>query len=305
MLSTVFYWTLNMSIIGAVTGAFVLALRRIRAIPRQIIYFLWIIPLIRLWIPIAFSNKYSLMTLLAGLGARTIAVSGSEGEPSLTTMNSVQAAESYNPIVYGNNTLRLIFAVGSAVWAVIFAVLLITMLIMYHRAKAQAGDSVHLYKNIYESNQITSPAVYGVFRPKIMVPGGMTSQDLSYAVLHETAHITRGDNFFRLTAIFTACFHWFNPMVWIFLRYCLADMELACDEKVMAKLDEKERKLYAASLLNCLAPTGKLLFSSPFGGAKIKIRIENILSYTKLTAAACVCFVLLLAAIAVALLTNA
>lgn len=294
-----------MSIIGTVTGLIVLGLRRIRAIPRQIAYFLWIIPFIRLWIPIAFSNKFSLMTLLSKLGARTVAVSGNANDLSLTTMNTVKAAESYNPIVYGNNTLRLIFAVGAAVWTVVFAVLLMTLLLMYHRAKAQTGDSLHLYKNIYESDRITSPAVYGVFRPKIIVPKGMPVQDLSYAVLHETAHISRGDNFFRCAALLTACFHWFNPMVWIFLKYYLADMELACDAKVMTKLDEKERRQYAASLLNCLAPVGKLLFVSPFGGAKIKMRVENILSYTKLTAAACVCFVLFLTAIAVALLTNA
>lgn len=294
-----------MSIIGAVTGLVVLGLRRIRAIPRQFACFLWIIPLIRLWIPIAFSNKYSLMTLLSRLGVRTVAVGSNGNDLPLTAMNAVKAAESYNPIVYGSNTMGLIFTVGSAVWVVVFAVLLITLLLMYHRANAQTGDSVHLHKNIYESDRITSPAVYGVFRPKIIVPKGMSIQDLSYAVLHETAHISRGDNFFRIAAIFTACFHWFNPMVWIFLKYYLADMELACDEKVMAKLDKKERRLYAASLLNCLAPVGKYLFSSPFGGARIKVRIENILSYTKLTAAACVCFVILLATIAVALLTNA
>lgn len=305
MLSAVFYWILNMSIIGAVTGLIVLGLRRIRAIPSQIVYFLWIIPFIRLWIPIAFTNQYSLMSLLSRLGARTVAVGDNGKDLSLTTMNTVKAAESYNPIIFENNTLRLIFTIGAVVWATVFAALLLVLLIMYHRAKAQTGDSVHLYKNVYESNRITSPAVYGVFRPKIIVPKGMPSQDLSYAVLHETAHISRGDNFFRCAALLTACFHWFNPMVWIFLKYYLADMELACDAKVMAKLDEKERKLYAASLLNCLAPVGILVPASPFGGAKIKVRIENILSYTKLTAASCVCFMLLLAAIAVVLLTNA
>ena len=294
-----------MSIIGAVTGLAVLGLRRIRAIPRQFAYVLWIIPLIRLWIPIALSNKYSLMTLLSRLGARTVAVGSSGNDLSLTAMNAVKAAETYNPIIFGNNTLRLVFAVAAVVWVTVFAAMLVMLLIMYSTAKAQTGDSVHLYENVYESDRITSPAVYGVFRPKIIVPQGMPAQDLSYVVLHETAHILRGDNFFRCAALLTACFHWFNPTVWIFLKYFLTDMELACDARVMAKLDENERKLYAASLLNCLAPVSHLLFASPFGGAKIKIRIENILSYTKLTAAACVCFVLLLAAIAVALLTNA
>ena len=68
-------------------------------------------------------------------------------------------------------------------------------------------------------------------------------------------------------------------------------MELACDAKVLKGLNEYQTKEYALTILNCAS--GKPFFASAFGGAKTKVRIENILLYTKLTVFSSLCFAIL------------
>jgi beta-lactamase regulating signal transducer with metallopeptidase domain len=101
----------------------------------------------------------------------------------------------------------------------------------------------------------------------------------------------------------TACVHWFNPLTWTFLKYFFTDMELACDAKVLKCLDERQTKEYARTILACA--DRKAFFASAFGGAKTKVRIENILSYKKLTLLSSLCFAALAAVIAVIIITNA
>jgi len=305
MLAAAFYWILNMSILGSITGLFVLGLRQIKVFPRRFTYAFWVIPLIRLWLPVLISNKFSLMAMLAKLGVRTVRAGVDARDLPFTSMNTIKAAESYHPFVFETNVLQMIFSIGAVIWLTVFLSLLLVMLFLYSFTKKETRNAVHLYSSIYESDRITSPAVYGIIRPRILVPAGMNPQELSFAVMHENAHIRRCDNLIHCVALVTACFHWFNPLVWVFLKYSFADMELACDEKVMKNLDETGRRQYAASLLNCLAPAGSNLFTASFGGAKIKMRIENILSYRKLTTVSSMVFFILAAAIAVALLTNA
>jgi beta-lactamase regulating signal transducer with metallopeptidase domain len=90
---------------------------------------------------------------------------------------------------------------------------------------------------------------------------------------------------------------------WIFLKYFFEDMELACDARVLRKLDERQTKEYAGAILECAA--GKTFFASAFGGARTRLRLENILSYNKLTLLSSLCFAALVAAIVVVLITNA
>ena len=101
----------------------------------------------------------------------------------------------------------------------------------------------------------------------------------------------------------TVCVHWFNPLAWLFLKLLFADLELACDEAVLRKCNAEQRKEYAHTLLSAVERTN--VFASSFGGAKIRMRVENILSYKKLSALSATGMVALLIAIAYILLTNA
>ena len=116
-------------------------------------------------------------------------------------------------------------------------------------------------------------------------------------------HIRRRDNLWRVVAVITACVHWFNPLCWLFVKWFFADMELACDARVLKTMGESTAKAYVSALLRCAA--GRSYFASAFGGAKTRVRIERILSYRKLTIVSGAAFGLLIAAICFVLMTNA
>ena len=304
MIGEIFYWVLNVSILGSAAGLIVLVLRRIRVLPRFGVYLLWALPFVRLWMPVGLASKYSLLTLVSQYATKTIIVGESApGSPGFSMTNSVQAAESYFPIIYKSDLLKMVFSIAGMVWVLMAAAAVLCNVILYVITKSTLKDAKHTKGNIYISDKVLSPAVYGIFSPKIILPATVSTADINYILEHERIHIRRLDNLWRVIAVITSCVHWFNPLVWVFLKYFLTDMELACDAGVLKKLDEGGKKTYAAALLSCSA--GKTYYASAFAGAKTKLRIENILSYKKLTLASGMCFAVFFTIIVIAVMTNA
>lgn len=314
-MDAVFYWLLNMSILATAVGLIVLLIRKIRPIPRRVIVFLWAIPLVRFWVPFGFSSKYSLLSLLPRYAVRTVPITAlvAQGQGFLDVIPSEKPvvmtnigrwAISYRPMTYKVDLLADVFDYASFVWAVIAAAVLITLTLIYFVTKAELRGAKRMYDNVYSSQKITSPAVYGILRPRIIIPEHLRdAEGLDLILLHEKRHIRRGDNFWRLLAFITAAIHWFNPFVWIFLKCFLSDVELACDESALAKLPREKQKAYALELLN--VQQSKTVFASAFGGAKIRTRIEHIISYKKMTVFSALLFAAFVVAVAYMLLTNA
>lgn len=302
-MSEVFYWLFNMSIAASLAGITVVLLRLIKKIPRRVIVILWLIPLLRFWLPVGIGGKYGLMSLLSRFTTRTVTVL--EKVPGNYTMtNYAMAANSYFPITYKVDLLSDLFNVASYIWAGIAAALIIVASIVIVTTASTYKDAEHLRNNIYCSYKVSSPFVYGIFRPRIIVSASVTdSSDLDLIILHEQRHIRRLDNLWRLIAFLTAAAHWFNPLVWVFLRLYLTDAEIACDESVLSKLPDGEHRHYALALLNM--QERKTVFVSSFGGATLWTRIEHIMSFKRLTFVSAVGFCILAAAIAYILLTNA
>jgi beta-lactamase regulating signal transducer with metallopeptidase domain len=301
MLQEVFYWVFNMSITATVTGIIVMLIGKIKRIPHRFAYILWIIPFLRMWLPAGLGSKYSLMSLISKVTIKTIVIY--ESTETFTMTNSVMAAKSYFPITYKINLLENLFNIASLIWIIISAAILIVLGVLYIITKRELRDALNLRDNIYLSDKVTSPAVYGIFHPKIILPAGFKNKELTYIIAHENAHIRNIDNLWRIIAFITVAFHWFNPFAWIFLKRFLIETELACDERVLTKFGESEKKTYALALVDCIE--NKSVFASAFGGAKIRVRIDSILSYKKLSFFSAICFIALAAAIAYVLLTNA
>lgn len=305
MLSDVFYWLLNMSITGIFTGIIILLLRQIKRIPRRICHILWLLPFLRLVLPFGLSHRYSIMNLLNKLSTRTriIHLTPPDASFNVSMTNHMAFAENYFPIVHKTNLLKDVFNVTSLIWVIIAVSALLTVFVLYFITKSEIKDARHLRDNIYISDKLLSPAIFGILRPRIIFPEYMSEANTEFILLHEKTHLKRGDNLFRIIAIIICCFHWFNPFIWLFLKFYLEDMELSCDELVLQKCGQDKKKEYAAALIEC--EENKMLFASAFGGAKIRIRIKNILSYKKLTLFSGLCFLALIIAIAATLLTNA
>lgn len=226
MVAEVFYWVLNMSILGSIAGLIILLLRRIKRLPRFCVYLLWLAPLFRLWLPLSVSGRYSLMSLISQFATKTVVIYDPSGLPPVVMSNFTLAAKDYFPIVYKTNVLESAFNISGFVWIVVFCALIIAAALLYYFTKSEIKSAVHISGNVYRCASVASPAVYGVFRPKIIIPENVSKESLKYILLHENVHLKRKDNLLRCIAVVTACIHWFNPLAWLFLKYALEDMEL-------------------------------------------------------------------------------
>jgi uncharacterized protein (TIGR03435 family) len=96
---------------------------------------------------------------------------------------------------------------------------------------------------------VPGPMTCGVIRPVILLPmdaDGWDADDLRRAVLHELAHVRRGDWASQWTARVVAGCYWFHPMVWVAWRQLSLEAERACDDAV---LDRSDAAAYADQLV--------------------------------------------------------
>lgn len=297
-----------MSVSGTIVGLAVTALRQIKKIPRSFIYVLWSVPLFRFIFPISFGFEYSLVGFLKRLCNRIVFVPLSPDEIpyanfiNVSTANYIAAASEYFPIEYATNYYKVIFDTFCIVWAVGALILAGLISFIYFRSKFELSGAVHLKGNMYLSDKVNSPTVLGIIRPRIIFSKPLSAQISDIIIKHETVHIRRLDNLWRVVAVFTCCVHWFNPMAWLFLKLFLEDMEVSADEAVLRKMNGCERKKYARALLEYADK--KTVFFSEFGGAKTKLRIQRIMTYKRMTVISVICLAALTLAIIVVLITN-
>lgn len=301
MLSEVFYWLLNMSIAALPAGMVLLLLRRVRRLSRSVIYALWVVPFLRLVMPVGLPFRYSLQNLLSDL-TNAVVVAPADLPLHATASNSIGAAATYDPFTYKTEQLATLFSVAGAVWAIVACSCLLTAVTLYCLARREWRDATPLENGVYRSDKVTSPAVVGILRPRILLPPYLREEDLPFVLMHERVHQRRWDNLWRAAAVAIGCVHWFNPLAWVFLKCFLTDMELSCDEAVLRRCGEEQKHNYARALLDCAEK--RSLFVSAFGGAKLRVRIENILSYKRMGWLSTAFLAAFAAALAVILLTN-
>lgn len=151
-------------------------------------------------------------------------------------------------------------------------------------------------ERIAEVDGIGAPFLWGLFRPVIYLPAGMKEKEKNYIIAHEKCHRRRKDHIVKLLICGGTILHWFNPLVWLAYSLCSRDMEISCDEEVLARSEENIRKAYAESLLKYAAKqNGYMIKPLTFGEPSVKSRIRNVLQYKKkgaaisALAALCVC----------------
>ncbi len=138
--------------------------------------------------------------------------------------------------------------------------------------------------NIYYVQDIATPMVFGVIKPRIFLPVDLEKTNLFYVLSHEKMHIKRGDHILKMAAYVVCILHWFNPLIWVAYRMLGDDIEMACDEAVVRGIGEEKKKEYANALLVAAegkAAGGKRIFVAPicFDEGNVKSRIKNILKY--------------------------
>lgn len=125
---------------------------------------------------------------------------------------------------------------------------------LLEQCRAHAGVRRHV--RLFESAEVPAPAVLGWLSPVLLLPPGMAGRldasQLRHVFLHELAHVRRHDILANWLATLAQALHWFNPFVWLALRAMRADMEQACDARVLRWLPAKERSSYGRTLIDLL-----------------------------------------------------
>ena len=98
-----------------------------------------------------------------------------------------------------------------------------------------------------------SPAVCGLFKPIILVPSALlkklSREKLKAVLIHELAHIKRGDIWVNLLQTMLQIVYFYNPLVWIANAMVRRVREQAVDEMVLVTL-RPETKSYSNMLID-------------------------------------------------------
>jgi beta-lactamase regulating signal transducer with metallopeptidase domain/protocatechuate 3,4-dioxygenase beta subunit len=109
----------------------------------------------------------------------------------------------------------------------------------------QTAKKFHLRKlpEVVLSGHIASPAVFGTFRPVLVLPAAtihhLSHNRTEHILLHELAHIKRGDLIVNTFYTLLQIVYWFNPLLWLVRRRLHHLRELCCDATVARILRDK------------------------------------------------------------------
>lgn len=134
---------------------------------------------------------------------------------------------------------------------------------------------------IFASFMLLEPGVFGIFRPVLLLPEGITGrltpEQLEAILAHELSHVRSRDNLAAAIHMIVEAVFWFYPLVWWLGARLVAERERACDEAVCAQ--GCRPAVYAEAILDIC----KYYLESPLAcaagvtGADLKKRIEQIM----------------------------
>ena len=309
-MSEIFLKIINMSISASYIVLAVLLLRLLlKKAPKWIPVVLWGIVAVRLVCPFSIESVLSLMPSSEVVSPDIMMDRTPEINTGIPVLNQV-----INPVISGSftpnpgtsaNPLQLWIPTFAVIWIIGMVALLIYTVISFAKVKRKIGTAVLLRDNIYQSENVVSPFVLGIIKPKIYLPFGMNEKDMEHVVAHEMAHIRRKDHLSKPLGFLLLTLHWFNPLMWLGYVLLCRDIELACDEKVIKELDHNARADYSEALLTC-SVNRRMIAACPlaFGEVGVKNRVKSVLSYKKPAFWLLIVALVACVAVAVCFLTN-
>lgn len=299
LLADTFTYIFNMSMTSCyVILAVVLIRFLICKMPKKYSYLLWSVVGFRLAVPISFKSALSIFSLgifdmsgvynefsdtldymdhingsLSRLPSVNVGITGTED----TIYNGIMNFEAQDspPIIM---TFQEIF---SKIWLTVMILLVLYGLVTYIFLKLKMSKAILKKDNIFESEYISSPFILGIIFPKIYIPLGLDEKTYKYVIAHEKCHLARYDYYVKAFAYILLAMHWFNPLCWLAFKLMSKDMEMSCDERVLAEHTDI-KKDYSKALLS-FAVESKAYAVTPlcFSENNVKKRIVNVLKFKK------------------------
>lgn len=293
---------INLSIKGSLVIGIVLVLRlALKKAPKVFSYSLWAIAFVSLILPFSIKSSLAFTNFLPGdlaikseVETRDNFIKVQETQENNNVIAEIKGREENLQAISPSENARTLENSSTNsknlakeeiyfyIWLSGVSVLVITSCLSTFKLKKKLKDSKQVDENVYENDGIQTAFVFGLLKPKIYLPRGLSPEEEKYIKKHEQVHIERLDHLWKFLAFIVTLVHFFNPLVWLAYYLMGLDMELSCDEKVIKDLGHEIKKDYSKSLL-AFSTGRKILTASPlaFGENNTKTRIKNILIYKK------------------------
>lgn len=201
--------------------------------------------------------------------------------------------------------LRGVSLFANVLWPVGILVMLLYAGVSYLRIHKKTKETMPLSDNVFLCDHTATPFILGIFRPRIILPSSIRPEEAEHVIAHEKAHLKRLDHIWKPLGFVLLSFYWFNPVLWIAYIYLCKDIELACDERVIQRMDTNEIKSYSSTLLHYSISRKTVSFCPlAFGEVHVKKRIKNVLHYKRPAFWVMLLAVVSCIAVAICFLTN-
>lgn len=293
----------QLSLTGSLFALAVMLVRIIfRKAPKWLFCLLWGVVALRLICPISIESNFSLIPdrlasgqILSNVGSDYV------GEVDIIYENNAgysNAVEAGRQPIYSDNGYYVVtdkdsydapVTVGEAVYPILSWIWLAGMVLMlsytavsYALLKRKMEEATLLRDNIWQCEQVDSPFVLGILKPRIYLPYQISDSDMGNVISHEQAHIHRKDHWWKPIGFLLLSVHWFNPVMWMAYILLCRDIEAACDEKVIKHMEKDEIRAYSTALLHCSVHRRRIAACPlAFGEVGVKERIKRVMSYKK------------------------
>ncbi|WP_141522902.1 M56 family metallopeptidase [Bacillus wiedmannii] len=285
-----FDWLIETSLMASILVGFILCIKilfRNKLTPRWQ-YMLWIVLMIRLFLPWSPDSSYSIYSLLSYRSSVSEVIpKNMPSTESIVNIESDRTVESNSKMVTKTSepevevsseqqTTFSLYKIALYVWlAGIIVLAFITFLTnrrLYSYIKKQPDITDEQVVTVFNrckqsmkikkavslrlSGKIASPTVFSFFRPKVLLSKKhmkvLNEQQLQYVFYHELAHIKRNDVAVNWIMYSLILLNWFNPILW-YAYFCMReDQELACDAYALTFIDKEEQIAYGHTIITLL-----------------------------------------------------
>jgi len=310
-MSGIFLKLLNLSISASWLVLVVLALRLVlKRAPKWVNVLLWGMVALRLMLPFSIESALSLIPSAETLSSEVVrfdpAPTITSGVTIIDNAVNPSLSESFAAAPLASvNPLYVWTYLAGWVWLIGLAAMLAYALVSYLRLRRRVSASIPLRENIYVCDEVPSPFILGIVRPRIYLPSALDEAQRGSVLSHERAHLARRDHWWKPLGYALLAVYWFNPLLWLAYTLLCRDIELACDERVLRGMDAGQVKDYSSALLACSVPR-RMLAACPlaFGEVGVGARVKNALRYKKPAFWAVAASVAVCVVVAVCFLTN-
>ena len=309
-MNVLFLKIINMSISASWLVMAVLILRLVlKKAPKWVNVLLWGIVAVRLICPFSFESALSLIPSAETFPEKAISGPSFDVQTGITPVdnriNDYLGDRYFEGVTVPANTGNNIMTILSIVWTIGILLLIAYTVISYWRLHREIDTAVRYKDNLFQSENVSSPFVLGLIKPRIYLPFSINGQDLEHVIAHEQAHIHRKDHWWKPLGFLLLTIHWFNPFMWLSYVLLCRDIELACDEKVIRELGNEQRADYTQALVAC-SINRRTIAACPlaFGEVCVKERVKSVMNYKKPAFGIVILAVIACVSVAVCFLTN-